>query len=465
MSNKKLFLINGLLNFLFSPLRFGFNLYLASLLSPKEYGQMVVPTLIISFSEFLIDSGFRTSLIQKSSLNIKHSSTIYIFNLVISLSISIILIISTNNIFNFLIFKNIKVLIILAALILLIKSFSMIPEARLQIKSKFSFLLFTEFISNIFAYIIIIFYTKYFDKQYSLILLYLISSTLYTILLNLKEKFYPEIKNFSRKLIFFHWRTGKKILTQGFLELFTDKIDELSMVKFINTSNLGIYSKGRELSNTIGVVGSKFFSRPWFSIMSKFSNNKTYFKGKFLLANYLLSFFFIIILITSNYFGILFISKFLGDKWVGLILYYKYFTLFSILYMMVVFNKYTILSLGLFNSNLKIEKYYVVVKILLLSIYLYLSYTNNNVKTIIIIILLDLSSKLFMFFLQFKLIAKHLNIITNTFFINTIFLIIVSYFFINNQNYIFTILSILFLIYYLIYILKLYRKGKTHAIN
>ena len=460
LSNKRIFLINSSLNLLFSPIRFILNLYLASLLSPKDYGLMVIPTLIISISEFLIDSGFRTSIIQKASLNVKHSSSIFLFNFFISFFIFIILLFISSSIFNFNIFLNIRFLIIVAAFILLIKSFSMIPEARMQIKSQFGYLLFIEFISNLIAYIITIIYTLHFDKQYSLILLYFISTILYTFFIFLKEKFIPKLNLYSNKIIFYHWRAGKKIIIQGLLELFTDKIDEISMVKFVNSVNLGFYSKGKELSNTIGIVGSKFFSRPWFTIMSKFSNNKIYFKEKYLLANYLLLIIVSILLILSNYFGIFFITYFLGKQWIGLIDYYKFFTLFSTLYFLVVFNKYTILALGLFKNNLTVEKYYVFLKVLSLILYIFISYKHEfeNYKLIIFIITLDLISKLVMLLLQMRLLTKVLDLKQNNLFLNFVLIIMLFIFFIYGNNLLFLLITISIITIFFFNLYKLYFK-------
>jgi teichuronic acid exporter len=458
LSNKRIFLVNSSLNLLFSPLRFILNLYLASLLSPKDYGLMVIPTLIISISEFLIDSGFRTSLIQKGSLNIKHSSSIFIFNFIISLIICSLLIFISSSIFNFQIFIEIRFLILVSSFILLIKSFSMIPEARMQIKSEFGFLLFFEFLSNIIAYVITIMYTNYYDKQYSLILLFFISTFSYTFFILFKEKFFPKLKFYSTKIIFYHWRAGKKLLLQGMLELFSDKVDELTMIKFINTINLGFYTKGKELSNTIGVVGSKFFSRPWFTIMSKFSNNKLYFKQKYLLANYLLLIVVSTILILSNYLGVFFINYFLGKKWTGLIDYYKYFTLFSTLYFLVVFNKYTILALGLFKNNLTVEKYYVLLKIIFILFYIFIAYKYNldNIKFIIFIITLDLLSKLLMLLLQLKLLTKVLELKSNILIFNLLLLFILFILFIYGNNYIFLLFTFIFIIIFIINFYKLY---------
>jgi teichuronic acid exporter len=466
-NNKKIFLINGILNLIFSPLRFLLNLYLASLLTPGDYGLMVIPIIIISISEFLIDSGFRTSLIQKSSLNSKHSSTIFIFNFIFSLLIFFILILISSNLLNIHIFKNIQFYIYTSATILLIKSFSMIPEARMQIKSQFTSLLYFEFASYLFAYILVIIYSKYYDTRYSLILLFLFSSLFYTLFVFLKEKFIPKISDFSNKLILFHWRTGKKILFQGFLELLTDKVDELTMTNFLNNSNLGIYSKGKELSNTIGVVGSKFFSRPWFSLMSKFSNDRDYFRNKFLLATYLLLIAINSLLILSNLFGVFFITYFLGNKWVSLISFYKYLTLFSAMYILFVFNKYTISALGYFKHNLKIEKYFVLIKFLFLFLVISFLYFNNlNFMTIIIaFIIIEIFSKFLIILLQIKYISKWLIINPSKLFSNILLILLLFCFFIFTNKYLFLAASFLFIFNFTIKSYTFYRIRNVKTIN
>lgn len=456
MNTKRIFFNNAILTSLFSPIRFLLNLYLASKLSPFEYGQVVIPILILSISDLFIDSGLRTSLIQKASLNNKHSSSIFFYHLFISSFLFfIIILISTSSILvSFDFFKEIRLLVFLSGLILFIKSLSLIPEARMQIKFQFGTLVLYEFISNFFAYVITIFYSVHFDKKYSLIILYFLIYFFFTLLVFFKEKFIPKRIDFSIKLIYFHWRSGKKILAQGILELLNDKLDELVALKIVNTSSLGIYSKGRELSNTIGIFGSKFFSRPWFSVMSKFSSDKLYFRTKYNYAISFLFFFIVIFLNISFYFGDLIIQTFLGNNWLALIEYFKYFILYSAFYFLIVFNKYTLAALGLFNKNLYFENLYISLKLILIISFIYFFF-NQNIWTkniLLAIIVLDLFSKLIIYFIQSKCLDIFLNPNSKKFLFN-FFLIIFFFLSFLISNTLLFFLSTVFLLLFLVFTL------------
>ena len=467
MNKKSIFLNNAILTSLFSPIRFLLNLYLASKLSPIEYGQIVIPILILSISDLFIDSGLRTSLIQKSSLNNKHSSSIFFYHLFISSIIFIIIILFSSNLVSFDFSKEMRFLVFLSGLILFIKSISLISEARMQIKFQFGTLVFYEFISNLFAYVITILYSVYFDKKFSLIILYFLIYFFFTLLVFSKEKFIPKLNDFSIKLIYFHWRSGKKILTQGILELVNDKLDELVALKIVNTSSLGIYSKGRELSNTIGIFGSKFFSRPWFSVMSKFSSDKLYFKTKYNYAVNFLFFFIVIFLNISYYFGDFIIQSFLGNNWLGLIEYFKYFILYSAFYFLIVFNKYTLAALGLFNKNLYFENLYIFFKLIFIIIFIYFFF-NQNISTkniLLAIIVLDLFSKLIIYFIQSKSLGIYLNSNPKKYLLNFFLIIFFLLSFLISNTLLF-ILSSLFMILFLVFnLFVLPNFPSRHAIN
>ena len=137
------------------------------------------------------------------------------------------------------------------------------------------------------------------------------------------------------------------------------------------------------------------------------------------------------------------------------------------LYILVVFNKYSILSLGLFKHNLQIEKYYVIFKIFFLSLFFLYFFSNNfkDVKIITTIIILDLFAKLIMFLFQLKLLYKHLQIKTNSIYLNISLSIFVALFFLSDFNIFFIIISLFTSLYYILNIFNMYKPKKLNAVN
>lgn len=147
MNIKEKFISNAKANLIASPIRFALNIYLASILSPSDYGKMVIPNIFLGISTLFIDSGFRSSLIQKHSLNSQHNSTVFYFNFLIALAFATIFIIVSfplKYLFNI---PELQKLVILISFVSIFSSLSMVNEARLQIKTKFSEMVFADLIA------------------------------------------------------------------------------------------------------------------------------------------------------------------------------------------------------------------------------------------------------------------------------------------------------------------------------
>lgn len=432
-TTRKIFIWNTIMNLVAAPLRFALNLLLASFLMPSDYGAMVIPAVIVAISTVLVDSGFKASLIQKNTMKSNHCSTIFFVNLFVSIALFVLFVIISKLLQIFFNIENLTVLIVVTSFSLVIRSISMVSEARMQIQGSYGRLIFIELISYVIAYLVAIYMARQGYGALSIAFLALVSAFFYTILLLAVDRFVPKIQLVSKKLFWIHWRMGKSLLGQGLLEVFSDKVDEVILGKFIGMSKLGSYSKGRDYSNTLGVIGSKFFARPWFSVMSKHSTKKPFFTEKFRLAFVGL----IVIgslLISGNYFlGHFFIEKTLGAQWLPLADLFKYFILSTAMYYLVVFNKYTILALGEAKVNFTIEIIYSISRLSALVI-VFILYSNEP-NLIYFLIGLDILAKFLMLILQSIFFNKILNNKLLYFIIlNTLSLLIVFAFSIFNNN-------------------------------
>lgn len=74
-----------------SGITFLVGLILARLLSPSEYGIMAMITIFIAISNSIIDSGFSNALIRKVEIKRIDYNTAFLFNLVISFFLYIVL--------------------------------------------------------------------------------------------------------------------------------------------------------------------------------------------------------------------------------------------------------------------------------------------------------------------------------------------------------------------------------------
>lgn len=447
-TTRKIFLWNTIMNLVAAPLRFTLNLLLASFLMPSDYGAMVIPAVIVGISTVLVDSGFKASLIQKNTLKSNHCSTIFFVNLFVSIALFVLFLLLSKPLELFFNIENLTVLIIVTSFSLVIRSISMVSEARMQIQGSYGRLIFIELISYVIAYLVTIYMARQGYGALSIAFLALVSAFFYTILLLAVDRFVPNIKLVSKKLFWIHWRMGKSLLGQGLLEVFSDKVDEVILGKFIGVSELGSYSKGREYSNTLGVIGSKFFARPWFSVMSKHSTNKPYFTEKFRLAYVGLIIVGSLLMSGYYYVGDFFIEFTLGAQWLPLADLFKYFILSTAMYYLVVFNKYTILALGKAKVNFTIEIIYSITRLSALALIFILF--RNETNLIYFLIGLDVAAKCLMLIIQSYFFNRILNNKLAYFIIlNTILLLVIFTFSIFNSNPFIYAAGVLFILFIL----------------
>jgi O-antigen/teichoic acid export membrane protein len=119
MNSLKAKTVNGILwsiieNFVSKGLLFVIGVILARLLSPTEFGLIGMITVFIAISQSLVDAGFSQALIRKSEIFEKDYSTVFIFNLVISLLIYAILYLSSPVISEF--FNEPKLILLIKVL-------------------------------------------------------------------------------------------------------------------------------------------------------------------------------------------------------------------------------------------------------------------------------------------------------------------------------------------------------------
>ena len=117
--------------------QFIIGIILARLLTPNDYGLVGMLAIFIAISQIFIDSGMGHALIQKKNRSEKDYSTVFFFNLVISMLFYILLFISAPLIAKFYRMPQLILLTRILSINIIINSLSLIQSARLTIKLDF----------------------------------------------------------------------------------------------------------------------------------------------------------------------------------------------------------------------------------------------------------------------------------------------------------------------------------------
>src|SRR5690606_29369958 len=113
------------------------NIILARLLSPYEFGQVGIVMFFIIISKVLTESGLTGALVRKKDATEEDFSTVFIFNLIISVFLFFLLVLFSGLIADFYDNRALKNILIALAFILIINAFQFTQNAKIVRDLKF----------------------------------------------------------------------------------------------------------------------------------------------------------------------------------------------------------------------------------------------------------------------------------------------------------------------------------------
>jgi teichuronic acid exporter len=223
---------------------------LARLLSPKEYGVFGLLLVFITISQVFIDSGFSQALIQKQERTKKDISTVFSFNLIISLLCFSILFCIAPLIANFYQEPELTGLLRIMSFSLLLNALFSLPITLLTIDLNFKEIAKITLISTVLSGGIAIYlaYTNW--GAWALVVQNLVKGSLMALLgwFFIKERILPKIHKHSFKALF---SFGSKLLVSNLLSSILSNINAILIGKYIGTKELGFFTRGTQFSDVL----------------------------------------------------------------------------------------------------------------------------------------------------------------------------------------------------------------------
>src|SRR5690606_15154057 len=232
------------------------NIILARLLSPKEFGIIAIATFFIVLSKVLSESGLSGALIRKKDATEVDNSTIFIFNLVVSVILYVVLFIFSPQIEHYYDIVNLALYLKILGIVLIINSFQIIQNVRLvkklQYKKISTYSLIAVIISSVLAIIIAV--LGY--GVWALILLQVFNALFLTLIYWFKEQGLTVYKfskaSFKELYGFGLYTTLSSLLNTGF-----DNVYQLILGKYFSLGQTGYYFQAIKLSEIpVGMIKS-----------------------------------------------------------------------------------------------------------------------------------------------------------------------------------------------------------------
>lgn len=245
-------------------IQFVLSLVIARILSPSDYGLIAMLTVFISISQVFTDSGFSQALIQKKNRTEKDLSTVFYFNIIVSILIYAILFLSSHAIAIFYREPQLELILKFTALGIVITSFSAIQRTILLINMDFKrsakITVISVVLSGGTALVLAISGCGVWTLVFQSITAHVITAVLLWTMSNWRPLFVFSMTSFKELFGF-----GSKILMASLITAVYNNLYSLVIGKMLSSKQLGLYNRAHHISYIIPSNLIQVFSRVTFT--------------------------------------------------------------------------------------------------------------------------------------------------------------------------------------------------------
>lgn len=259
--------------FLAQGVSFIVGLVLARLLSPEEYGLIGIVTIFMTVMMGVIDSGFRNALIRKQDTTNEDYSTLFFFNLAVSILMFIALYVGAPWIARFFERPVLVDLVRVMGIILIIQALSIVQDTILTKRIDFKTKTKASVISAICSGVIGIVMAFKGCGVWSLVAQRISLQVVYTGLLWILNKWWPKFQ-FSIESLKYMWGFGWKLLVSGLLDNIWKELNQVVVGKFYSPASLGQYTRSQQYANLFSTNINTVVQRVTYPVLSEMQGDK-----------------------------------------------------------------------------------------------------------------------------------------------------------------------------------------------
>ena len=250
-----------------------FNIILARLLMPEDFGVIGMLSIFIVISQSFVDSGMGAGLIQKNNRSEIDFSTVFVFNFCVSIVIYIILFFLSPLIADF--FNRHELIIItrVLGLNIIINSLAIVQRSILTIELNFKKFSKVNLISLIISGICAVYFAKLGYGVWALVIQNLVMSTVSVLLFWLNSTWGFSIK-FSLRSFKQLFSFGSNLLIAGLYSTSLNEVYNVTIGKYYSAQLLGYYTNAKKISDITSDMVSSILLQVTFPILATLQNDK-----------------------------------------------------------------------------------------------------------------------------------------------------------------------------------------------
>ena len=329
---------------------------LARMLMPEDFGLIGMITIFIAISNSIIDCGFSQALIREKDPTPEDFSTVFIYNLAISVLLMILLVLSAGLISAFFAEPKLMAIIRVMTLVLLINALGIIQKTVLTKNIDFKTQTKISGISGVLSGLAAVAFAFTGFGVWSLVANTLIMQFLQTLLLWFYVKWTPSLAfNLSSFKRLFNF--GSKLLASGIIEAIYNNIYYLVIGKLYSAMQLGYFSNASKCRDVVMESYTNSIGRVTYPVLSDMQDDNEELKNKY--RKIIKETMFIYFPIAMGLAAIakpLFIVLF-TEKWLPSVLYFQILCYTGMLYPLFALNLNILKVKGRTDIFLRLEIY------------------------------------------------------------------------------------------------------------
>jgi teichuronic acid exporter len=334
--------------------QFVIGIVLARLLMPEDFGLIGMLSIFIAISQSFIDSGMGSGLIQKKDRNNSDFSTVFLFNLTVSVFFYLVLFFTAPFIAGFYDMPQLVLLTRVLSINIIINSLAIVQRAKLTINIDFKTIAKVN-VASILAGGTVAMVLAYIGwGVWALVVQRLVSSLVSTGMFWLLSKWQFTIL-FSRQSFKELFGYGSKLLLAGLYAQTMHEIYNITIGKAYSASELGYYTRARAFAEMTAGTVTAILHQVTFPVLASLQDDKERMVSVYSRLIRMSAFFVIPAMTMLSLLAEPLVRLLLTDKWIPAIVLLQWMSFARIFYPISVINMNILNAVGRSDLFLKVD--------------------------------------------------------------------------------------------------------------
>ena len=321
------------------------NIVLARLLTPDDYGCIGMLMIFIALSNTFIDGGFGSALIQKKRPTSEDYSTIFYWNIFLSVVLYVVLFFCAPIIADFYDIALLSKVLQVQGVILIINALGIIQANQLRKQLKFKVIAQVTLVASIVSVMVAIAMAYMGCGIWSLVAQQIVLSFVTTLLYWYYSEWRP-IHVFSTKSFKELFGFGSYILFSNLINTFCNNLNGLLIGKFFNASSMGYFTQAKKLEDVFSTSIEAVILQVTYPVLVEVKENYDRLKAALKKFNTTLLYLVTPLMMLLNLLSTPIISLVLGKQWLPAVPYLEILAFQGIAIALQGINTNAIASIG-----------------------------------------------------------------------------------------------------------------------